>query len=145
VSATEISNTVGMRDRADSKPTLLQADRTQAILGAFYHVYDRFGAGFLEAVYANALAVVLRRAGHRVEREVPFEIVFLGERIGFYRADFVVDAAVIVEVKARRTIDPASSAQLLNYLRASNLEVGLLLNFGPKAEFKRVVSTPRRR
>ena len=110
-------------------------------MGAFYSVYSELGSGFLEAVYANALTVLLLRAGLRVEREVPFEIVFHGQSIGRYRADMVVESLVVVEIKAGRCIIKQHTAQLLNYLRASRLKVGLLLNFGTTAEFRRVVCT----
>jgi hypothetical protein len=79
---------------------LLYGDTSGAILGAFYSVYSELGSGFLEAVYANALTVLLLRAGLRVEREVPFEIVFHGQSIGRYRADMVVESRIVVETKA---------------------------------------------
>ena len=120
---------------------LLYSDTTRAIVGAFYSVYSELGSGFLEAVYANALTVLLLRAGLRVDREVPFEIVFHGQSIGRYRADMVVESLVVVEIKAGRWIIKQHTAQLLNYLRASRLKVGLLLNFGETAEFRRVVCT----
>ena len=126
--------------------SLLHGGITGSILGAFYAVHSQLGFGFLETVYSNALIVLLRAAGLDVRQEVPFEIRFHGHSIGFYRADLVVESKVIVEIKAGRTIIPAHGAQLLNYLRASNLEVGLLLNFGETASFKRVVlstNTPR--
>ena len=86
----------------------------------------------------NALAVLLTRSGLKVERQVPFEIVFHGVQIGRYVADMIVESIVVVEGKTARNIDHAHSAQLLNYVRASGLNVGLLLNFGRRAEFKRV-------
>ena len=95
----------------------------------------------MEAVYANALTLLLTRAGLKVERQVPFEIVFHGESVGSYRADLVVESRIFVEIKAGRAIIPQHTAQLLNYLKASRLQVGLLLNFGETAEFKRVVWT----
>jgi GxxExxY protein len=121
--------------------TLLHGETTATILGAFYAVHSELGFGFLEAVYANALVVLLKHAGLRVERQIPFEIQFHGHNVGHYRADLVVESRVIVEVKAGRCIIPQHTAQVLNYLRASRLRVGLLLNFGEKAEFKRVVWT----
>ena len=125
--------------RVLGRSNLLYQETSGAILGAFYAVHSELGSGFLEAVYANALSVVLRNAGLMVERQVPFEIVFHGMPIGRYRADLVVQSAIIVEVKAGRAIIPQHLAQLLNYLRASRLRLGLLLNFGVKAEFKRVI------
>ena len=125
----------------DPPPHLLHGDTSGAILGAFYAVHSELGTGFLEAVYANAVTVVLRQAGLRVKRQVPFEIAFRGQYVGFYRADLIVASAIVVEIKAARSIVPQHAAQLLNYLRASGLQVGLLLNFGERAEFKRVVRT----
>jgi GxxExxY protein len=127
--------------RPSSGSRLLHGRITEAILGAFYAVHTELGFGFLEAVYSNALVVLLRAAGVTVEREVKFEVVFHNQVIGTYRADLVVENRVIVEVKTARTVLPIYKAQLLNYLRASGLRVGLLLNFGESAEFTRVVST----
>ena len=79
--------------------------------------------------------------GLRVEREVPFDVEFRGESIGIYKADMIVEGKIVVEVKTGRLIDPAHVAQLRNYLRASKLQVGLLLNFGPSAELKRLIAT----
>ena len=118
---------------------LIHGGITGPILGAFYAVHSQLGFGFLETVYSNALIVLLRAAGLDVAQEVPFEIIFHGHSIGSYRADLVVESKVVVEIKAGRAIVPAHGAQLLNYLRASNLEVGLLLNFGETASFRRVV------
>jgi GxxExxY protein len=112
---------------------------TDAVLASFYSIHTELGYGFLEGVYNNALAVMLCATGLRVEREVPFEIWFHGHSIGQYRAE--VGEKVIAEVKSGRTIAVTHTKQVLNYLRASGLEVGLLLNFGQLPEFKRVVST----
>ena len=120
---------------------LIHREVSRAILGAFYSVHSELGFGFLEAVYVNALVVLLTRAGIKVERQVPFDIVFHGQTVGTYRADLIVDSRIIVEVKAGRSIIPQHMAQLFNYLRASRLQVGLLLNFGEKADFRRVVCT----
>ena len=131
---------------AHAANVLVHQQITGAIIGAFYSVHSQLGFGFLEAVYVNALAVLLKRAGLGVEREVPFEILFHGCNIGSYRADFVVEGRVIVEIKAGRCILPQHTAQLINYLKASRLQVGMLLNFGEEAQFKRVVwtrSSPR--
>ena len=116
---------------------------TRVINGALYEVHNELAGGFLERVYGNALAIVLRAAGLRVDREVPFEIVFRGEVIGRYVADMVVESTVVVEVKAAENIARSHRAQLVNYLRASDLPVGLVLNFGPSAQFKRMVNSTR--
>jgi GxxExxY protein len=121
------------------KRELLHADITQAIIGALFDVHRELGVGFLEAVYANALAVLLRERGWHVQREVPFDVIFHGVRIGRYRADMIVESKVIAEVKTGRFKDPVYVSQLINYLRVAGLGVGLLLNFGVVAEFKRVV------
>ena len=120
---------------------LLHKETTQAIIAAVYAVHNELGHGFLDRVYANALSVALRQSGHHVEREVPFDIVFRGEHIGRYRGDLLVNKKVIVEVKTGNFIDPPHIAQVRNYLKASGVQVGLLVNFGPSAEFKRLVST----
>jgi GxxExxY protein len=112
---------------------------TQIILGVFYEVYNELGHGFLESVYQEAMLVALRQKGAMVEGQSPLPVWFRGERIGDFRADLIVGNAVIVELKAGRDLDPVHDAQLLNYLRASELEVGLLLNFGPAPRIKRLV------
>jgi GxxExxY protein len=120
---------------------LLYHEITRPVLGAFYSVHSQLGYGFLEAVYKNALTVLLRHAGIRVDREADYDIRFHGESIGVYRADLVVEEKLMVEVKTGRAIDPAHYAQVLNYMRASGLRVGLLLHFGRKAEFRRLVAS----
>jgi GxxExxY protein len=130
-------------DAARVEPQYPQADTTRVIIGAFYALHTELGFGFLEAVYSNGLAVLLRNAGYRVDREVEFKIEFHGKIIGRYRADLIVQDKVVVEVKCALALNSMHSAQLLNYLRASGLQVGLVLNFGHSATIKRVVSTPR--
>ncbi|HEY4218419.1 MAG TPA: GxxExxY protein [Gemmatimonadaceae bacterium] len=124
----------------DGEEHLLHHELTRPIIGAFYSVHSQLGSGFLEAVYANALAVLLRDAGFQVQREVPFDINFHGHIIGRYRADLIVESKVVVEVKCAHGIDGAHLAQVLNYLHASKLRVGLLLNAGRKAEIRRVIA-----
>jgi GxxExxY protein len=125
----------------------LHGDLTAAIIGAMFDVHTTLGFGFLESAYANALTVALRALGLQVERNVAFEIFYRGQRVGRYVADLIVEARVVVETTVARSIEATHRAQLLNYLRASGLEVGLVLNFGTSAQFKRVVSTaaPARR
>ena len=118
---------------------LLYGDVTHSILGAFYATHSELGYGFLESVYRNALTVLLQEVGRRVEREVPYELYFHGTPIGRYRADMVVEQKVIVEVKAARVIDSSHCAQLRHYLRASGIRVGLVLNFGEEATFRRII------
>ena len=121
--------------------TLVQENVTREVLGAFYTVYNALGFGYLEAVYANALALELRHRKQKVEREVPITVRYEGRPIGFYRADLVVQEVVLVEIKASSVLDPHVRQQTLNYLRGTRLEVGLILHFGPKPRFQRLVST----
>jgi len=114
---------------------------TQTILGLFYEVYNELGHGFLESVYQEATLVALRQKGAQgamVEGQSPLPVLFRGERSGDLRADLLVGNAVIVELKAGRDLEPIHDTQL-NYRRASELEVGLLLNFGPSPKIKRLV------
>jgi GxxExxY protein len=120
---------------------MLHAEITDKIIKAFYHVYNTLGYGFLEKVYENALVVTLRKWGLRADQQQPINVYFEGERVGEYFADVIVAESVIVEIKAAESLCDAHEAQLLNYLKATDIEVGLLLNFGPKAQFKRKVFT----
>ncbi|MHB1095189.1 MAG: GxxExxY protein [Gemmatimonadaceae bacterium] len=120
---------------------LLEAATTRKIIGAFYHVYNQLGFGFSESVYQRAMARVLKRTGSHVDREYPAVVVFEDEVVGEFRLDLVVDARIVVEMKAVEHLHPAHESQLLNYLRASGLSVGLLLNFGPRATYRRLVVT----
>jgi GxxExxY protein len=110
---------------------------TQRIIKAFFTVYNTLGYGFAEKVYRNAMAIELRGLGLSVASEFPIEVYYEGELVGEYFADLLVSNAVIVELKAAKELIEAFEAQLLNYLKATRYEVGLLMNFGPKAEFVR--------
>jgi len=110
---------------------------TQQIIGAFYTVYNSLGYGFLEKVYENALAIELRALGLKVEQQARIAVYYAGEVVGEYYADLLINDTVILELKATRTIAPEHEAQLLNYLKATPFEVGLLLNFGPEPQIKR--------
>jgi len=116
---------------------LIQGDLTSQVLEVFFHVYNVLGYGFLEKVYENALLISLKKKGLSPARQVPLSVVFEGEPVGVYFADIIVNEKVIVEIKASETIHTSNEAQLLNYLKATNIEVGLLLNFGKKPQFKR--------
>ena len=117
---------------------LKHADITDKILKAFFtKVYRRLGYGFLEKVYVKALVIELRRMGLKVEEQVRILVFYDGIVVGEYYADLVVEDVVIVECKATQRLDDGDEAQLLNYLRATPYEVGLLLNFGPKPDFRR--------
>lgn len=112
---------------------------TQVIIQVFYEVYNELGHGFLESVYQEAMLMALRQKGMTVEAERPLPVWFRGGKIGDFLPDLVVGNAVVAELKAARALEPIHEAQLLNYLRASELEVGLLLNFGPSPKVKRMV------
>ncbi len=117
---------------------LKHGEITEKILHAFYKkVYHTLGYGFLEKVYENAMAIDLRRMGLKVEQQAKIDVYYEGEVVGEYFADLLVEDLVIVELKAARLVSDENEAQLLNYLRATPYEVGLLLNFGPKADFRR--------
>jgi GxxExxY protein len=126
--------------------TYKHQELTQLILGVFDEVYNELGHGFLESVYQEAMVVAPRQRGAMGEGQSPLPVWFRGERIGDFRADLIVGNAVIVELKAGRDLEPVHDAQWLNYLRASELEVGLLLNFGPAPKIKRpVFATEKKR
>jgi len=114
---------------------------TEQIIKAFYKVYNTLGYGFLEKVYENALAIELRRTGLGVAQQHPIKVYYEGELVGDYYADLIADNTIIVELKAAEAVSEAHEAQLLNYLKATEIEVGLLLNFGPKLEFRRKIFT----
>jgi len=118
---------------------------TDIILKSFYEVYNELGDGFLESIYENALYIVLTGYGLHVKRQKGISVFFRGHIIGDFKADLIVNEKVIVELKAVRTLDPAHEAQLINYLKATTVEVGLLLNFGRKPEFKRFVYDNKRK
>jgi GxxExxY protein len=116
---------------------LKHRDLTEKIIGTFYDVYNELGHGFLESIYEQALAIALAQAGMNVQRQVAISVWFRGQKIGDFRADMLVDASVLLELKAVRTIDQAHEKQLLNYLRATDIEVGLLLSFGERPQSRR--------
>lgn len=126
-------------------PLLPHSALTKRVLVNFYDVYNEVGYGFLEAVYQKALAIALRHEVLHIDVEVPTDVFFRGAVIGQYRADLIVDAKVIVEIKSARSILPEHERQLLNYLRGTAIEVGLLLNFGPRPQFKRFLFTNDRK
>jgi GxxExxY protein len=116
---------------------LKHAEITGAILTAFYKVYNALGYGFVEARYAAALDRELRDSGRHVAREYATRVFYKGQEVGYHRLDFVVDLSVVVELKSTPVLLPYARRQLQNYLKATNLEVGILLHFGPKPAFER--------
>ena|SRR5438874_13421131 len=117
---------------------LKHADLTEKIIGVFYQVYNELGFGFLESVYHKAMLVALRALDLHVETKVAVPVWFRGEVIADFEADLMVEGVVLLELKAVQTLVQAHEAQLLNYLRATPIEVGLLMNFGPQPQFKRM-------
>ncbi len=115
------------------------SDLTDKIIKVFFTVYNQLGHGFLEKVYENAMLTELKKAGLYAERQVPIKVYYDQQEIGDYYADIIVNQLVILELKATQTIASAHEAQLVNYLKATQIEVGLLLNFGLKPELKRKV------
>lgn len=118
---------------------------TQKIIGVFFEVYNELGPGFLESVYQKSLALALESADLTVHSPVDIPVWFRGHRVGDFEGDVLVEKCVLLELKAARALDSSHQAQLLNYLRATNIEVGLLLNFGPKPEFKRLAFDNRKK
>jgi GxxExxY protein len=112
---------------------------TEKIIGIFYKVFNALGYGFLEKVYENAMIIELERERVPVISQAPIKVSYEGKVVGEYFADMLVDGKVIVEIKAGHSLAPEHEAQLLNYLKATDAEVGLLLNFGPKPQVKRKV------
>jgi GxxExxY protein len=112
---------------------------TENIIKIFYKVYNKLGYGFLEKVYENAMMIEFKKEGIPVAAQSPIRVYYADEIIGEYFADILVDNKVIVEIKAAKSLAAENEAQLLNYLKATDIEVGLLLNFGPKPEIKRKV------
>ena len=112
---------------------------TEKIVGVFHEVYNELGFGFLESVYREAMRIALQQAGLRVKAEVPVQVSFRGRFIGAFRADLIVDGRVVVELQTAESISNAHEAEVLHYLRASAMEIGLVMNFGPDAGFRRIV------
>lgn len=120
-------------------------DLTRKILSVFYEVYNQLGYGFAEAVYERAFANALVTRGLGAERQRAVTVWFQGRSVGRYRTDIIVDNTVVLELKARPTLERHHESQLLNLLRGTRFEVGLLLNFGPKPEVKRLIFSNSRK
>ena len=118
---------------------LKHKDITEKIINAFYTVYNELGRGFLESVYENAITIELELINLKVEKQKKIDVHYKGSIVGEFRPDLIVNDAVIIELKALSKLRPEHEAQLLNYLKATKIEVGLLLNFGDEPEFKRFI------
>jgi GxxExxY protein len=119
----------------------LHQELTSKIISAFYNVYNALGFGFLEKVYENSLEIELKKAGLEVEKQYPIDVFYENINVGKYYADLVVDNKVVLELKTAESICEEHEFQLINYLKATEFEIGLLLNFGKKPEFKRKIFT----
>ena len=115
------------------------SELTGKILGAFFQVHKELGYGFSEKVYVNSLCILLTELGMKLESQVHLYVYYHGQKVGEYIADLIVNDFVLLELKAAEKVAEDHAAQLLNYLKATNIEVGLVLNFGPTAEFRRKV------
>jgi len=118
---------------------LLEETLTRSVIGAFYEVYNHLGFGFLESLYASALERELLAREHDVMREFCVRVSYKGQELGVQKLDMIVDSKLIIETKSTAELHKSATRQLYNYLHASNLEVGLLLHFGPRASFHRVI------
>lgn len=123
---------------------LLEAERVGSIVGAFYDVYNYFGYGLSERIYAGALQYELEERGHEVTRELRVPVSYKGRHVQWQRLDMVVDGRIVVESKACEKLPAAAQAQLISYLRATRFEVGVLLHFGPSPSFQRLIDWPKR-
>ena len=124
---------------------MLHEDITNQIIRAFYKVYNTLGYGFLEKVYQKAMLIELRKMGLECQEEFPIRVYYEGFQVGDYRADIIVNDVVIIENKASEALVEENEFQLINYLKATEIEVGLLLNFGKKPGFKRKIFTNDRK
>lgn len=122
-----------------AQPGLKHAEVTGKIIGVFYDVYNELGYGFLESVYEESMVIALRQAGLSVNRQVPIPVWFRNQRVGDFRADLMVEDCVLLELKCAKGLDSAHEAQILHYLKSTGIEVGLLLNFGLKPQFRRLL------
>lgn len=126
---------------SDIKTELLHSKETEIIIAAFYKVYNTLGYGFLEKVYENSLSNELQKSNMSVIKQYPINVYYDNKIVGEYFADLLIDKKIIVEIKTAKSLCQENEYQLINYLKATNIEMGLLLNFGEKAEFKRKILT----
>lgn len=125
--------------------SLLHKKITDAVLKAYYDVYNDLGYGFLEKVYQNAMYFELKSLGYKVEAQKQIKVYFRNQLVGEYYADILIEEKIIIELKACELLMNVHVAQLMNYLKATEIEVGLLLNFGEEPEFKRIIYTNDRK
>jgi GxxExxY protein len=118
---------------------LKHAEVTERIIGIFYDVYNELGYGFLECVYEESLVIALREAGLTTNHQIALPVWFRGHKVGELRADLLVENSVLLELKCARSLEPAHEAKLLYYLKSTEVEVGMLLNFGVRPQFRRLL------
>lgn len=118
---------------------LLHEEITEKIIKSYFKVYNTLGYGFLERVYEKALAIELRKNGVEVKCQHPISVLYEGEIVGEYFADIIVNNIVVIELKATKELSEENECQLINYLKATDIELGLLLNFGKEPEYKRKI------
>ena len=122
----------------NNEQSLLYGDLTRKILATCFEVLNELGAGFLESVYEKALVIALKENGLEAKAQAPIEVIFRGQTVGQFYADILVENKIIVELKAVSHLLPEHKAQVINYLKSSGIEVGLLVNFGDsKLEYRR--------
>ena len=124
---------------------MLFEEKTKRIIQAFYKVYNNLGYGFLEKVYQNSLMLELRKSGFDCTSQGPIKVYYDGYQVGDYYADIIVDNCIILELKAAESLREEHEYQLINYLKATQIEVGLLLNFGKEPVFRRKIFTNDRK
>lgn len=118
--------------------TLVHEELTGKILSACFEVSNELGSGFLESIYQKSLVIALHQKGRKTVEQAPIHVMFRGERVGMFLADILVEEKIIVEIKAVSALTPEHKAQIINYLKATGIEIGLLINFGnPKLEYRR--------
>ena len=129
----------------ESPQEFKHTELTDRIISTFYDVYNELGYGFLESVYQKAMTIALKDAGLNVVTEVPISVWFRSQAVGEFRADLVANDLVLLELKSARTLEPVHESQTLNYLRSTDLEVALLLNFGPRPQVRRLAFANERK
>lgn len=132
------------RNTPASGRALLYGELTEQVIGAFFEVHRILRPGYLESTYAGAMALELSDRGIAFQREAILQVMYKGRVAGVYRPDFLVDGCLVVELKATRAVGDADKRQIVHYLRATNTRVGLLLHFGPEANFFRIINSKRR-
>lgn len=117
---------------------------SRKIIKCFYEVYNELGPGFLESVYENAFYFLLKKQGLNVEKQLPINVYFRNVKVGEYTADLIVEEKILIELKSVSKLTPEHKAQIINYLKATNIDIGLLMNFGNRPEFRRFIFDKRR-